>query len=289
MIKKLIPEVLKKRIRHFKRGLPYYNLRGIRLLLRYRFDKEAHKYSSYEEYLVSGNERVYDDLYEDVVNNFEAILAPYYSENKGLLRHVFNNSFSTIDVELLYSIIRTYKPSLVIEIGAGYSTWFSRKALRKNKQGGRIISIDPNPIRDLPPDIIFIKDYVENVDVRSFSELKKNDILFIDSSHSAAEAEYHIHQIFPILANGVIIHHHGIVYPYMYAGSPPDWLPAIKRISEEERVILKFYNRNRDTFEVLTSSSFVRYKNPEAVVKLVPSFKWRQVYTGASLWVRKIS
>ncbi len=47
-----------------------------------------------------------------------------------------NNFFESGDAEILYSMVRHFKPKKVIEIGCGYSTRLTKRALDKNS-GGR--------------------------------------------------------------------------------------------------------------------------------------------------------
>jgi hypothetical protein len=55
-------------------------------------------------------------------------LEPYYR----------NGYFESGDAEILYSIIRNYKPSRIIQIGSGYSTRFILSAVEKNKKESEI-------------------------------------------------------------------------------------------------------------------------------------------------------
>ena len=47
-----------------------------------------------------------------------------------------NTSFGAVDAEILYSMVRYYKPKKIIEIGSGNSTLVSARAILKNATSG---------------------------------------------------------------------------------------------------------------------------------------------------------
>src|SRR5207249_7453219 len=92
---------------------------------------------------------------------------------------------------------------------------------------GSLLAIDPAPRRALPRAASHIRSKVEDVQLEVFDKLGEGDVLFIDSSHTAEEAAYHVNTILPRLRSGVVIHHHDVLYPY-------------RPIFPEETVILTF-------------------------------------------------
>ena len=224
----------------------------------------------------------YDVLFKNSKDNFQKIITPFSHEFKWFIGRVYNIAFESVDLELYYSMIRKNRPDLIIEIGSGHSTHFALDALKKNKSG-HIICIDPVPRRNLPDEIEHIKTKVEDVEVSLFGKLNENDILFIDSSHTTEEAEYHCNKILPNLKKGVFIHHHDFTYPYsIYCYDDP-----IKY--GEPDVLLKFYMKNQHVFEIITSDSYVRYKDPDLINRLIKSYKWDKARIPGSLWARKIA
>jgi hypothetical protein len=135
----------------------------------------------------------------------------------------------------------------------------------------------------LPKECRHVRRLVQDVELSLFRELGRNDILFVDSSHSEDEARYFVERIYPVLRPGVLIHHHDIVFPYLgYGAFVPDW----EDLGEQE-TILKFLSANHILYEVLTSSAFVRYENPDMVMRLIPSKSSRPLAGGGSIWIRK--
>ena len=229
---------------------------------------------------IMDNYKEYESLFNSAEENFKEIVTPFISEFRWLIGRIYNGTFESVDVEVYYSIIRKYQPKLIIEIGSGHSTCFALDAIKRNKRGS-IISITLEPRRKLPKSVKCIQSKVEVVDTDIFEQLSENDILFIDSSHTTEEAIYHTKEILPILNSGVIIHHHDILYPYnVYYKNDP-------KMFAEPDVILNFYLVNKDTYKIITSTSYVLYMNLEFVKGLVRSFNWNLKRRPGSLWVMK--
>jgi len=214
--------------------------------------------------------------------NFLEIIFPYIPEFKWFFWRIYNGFFESVDVELYYSIIRKFKPNLIVEVGAGFSTHFAVEALKRNGKG-EIVCIDPKPRRDLPKMAKVIPKRVEEVRVEFFTKLSQNDILFIDSSHTTQEAIYWIERIFPNLKAGLLIHHHDILYPYaIYHRDDPQTFG-------EPDVILNFYWKNSKQYNILTSTAYIKYKNSALFKSYIKSYRWYPQRIPGSLWVQKVS
>jgi cephalosporin hydroxylase len=222
----------------------------------------------------------YEALFQGSVTNFATIVTPYVSEFRWFVGRIYNTQFESIDAELYYSMIRHFKPNLVIEIGSGHSTHFAADAIKENGSG-YIICIDPKPRRSLPQSAEYIRARVQDVNTNIFSKLCANDILFIDSSHTTEEAVYHCQHILPGLQQGVLIHHHDVVYPYaIYRNNDPV-------VFGEPDVVLQFYRTHRESYEIVTSSPYVVFQDPQLIARLIKSHRWVPVRRGGSLWTRK--
>jgi hypothetical protein len=218
----------------------------------------------------------YEHLFAQSVPFFETVVGPLQREIKsefGLLGRIYNEEFSSGDAEFYHSMIRHFRPNLVIEIGAGHSTWFATRALRLNG-GGSLLAIDPAPRRAPPRAASLIRSKVEDVQLEVFDNLGKGDILFIDSSHTADEAAFHVNTILPRLKSGVLIHHHDIAYPYRPTFS-------------EENVVLDFYAGNPAVYQILCGLAYIRCRHEELLKQWIPSFSWHHQRSPGSLWVQK--
>lgn len=280
LLKKILPKFIKVRVKNILRQPSFFYLaRAVQVYREWLFKSHCPKYQVDKAALIKKFSD-YESLFEASSNNFKTIITPYVSEFKWFIGRLYNSQFCSIDPELYYSLVRLYKPNLIIEIGSGHSTHYATEALRKN-QNGHIISIDPEPRRTLPRKVEYIQAKVEDVDTKIFEDLAENDILFIDSSHTTEEALYHCKQILPNIGKGVIIHHHDFTFPYdIYYGDDP-------MVFGEPDVLLEFYAANKDFFEVLTCASYVRFRNPDLVNQLIKSYRWNPLRIPGSLWTRK--
>lgn len=222
-----------------------------------------------------------EQLFRDSEQNFAEIVAPYVSEFRWSLGEIYNEFFESVDAELYYAVVRRFRPKLIIEVGSGNSTSFARDATAANGMG-RIISIDPEPRRALPEGVEHVASRVQDVDPALFSDLAADDVLFIDSSHTTEEARFHTERILPSLSRGVVVHHHDILLPYLRYH-----MDDASTFGEPD-VLLDFYLRHQDRYRVLVSTSYVRYRDPELLGRLIRSYRWHRARVPGSLWTTKI-
>lgn len=134
--------------------------------------------------------------------------------------------YSPFDTLSLYSIIRTYKPKVFLEIGSGATTCIAHKAIRNNSLKTKIISIDPEPRAEI--DSIcdqVVRNGLETCDLQIFDQLEEGDILFFDGSHRSfvnSDVTVFFIDVLPRIKPGVIIHIHDITIPWDY---PSMFLP----------------------------------------------------------------
>jgi len=90
----------------------------------------------------------------ELLNQFLRFKDEYntFPKNKGpkpYQYYINNDMFGPVDAEILYCMIRHFKPKKIIEIGSGYSTYLSAQAIRKNEEengnGAELIAIEPYP------------------------------------------------------------------------------------------------------------------------------------------------
>jgi len=207
--------------------------------------------------------------------------------------YINNGRFESVDGEILYCMIRHFKPKKIIEIGSGYSTYLSAQALLKNEEEtgdkGELIAIEPNPnevLRSGFPGLSkLISKKVEEVDLSVFKELKENDILFIDSTHIlqiGSDVQYEYLEILPRLNKGVIVQIHDIFIPMEY---PRKWVLEKKLFYNEQYLLQAFLAFNR-TFEVLWMGSYMHLRHPDKLEKAFSSYD-RLTAWPCSFWMRK--
>jgi hypothetical protein len=282
IIKRILPQPVAARVKAILSHPRVYYLRmAARTYRQWLFKSWPAKYQA-DKALLIANYTQHEGLFARSVQNFKATVSPYVSEFRWSLGRLYNGEFVSTDPELYYSMIRRYRPHLIIEIGSGHSSHFAADALKMN-QSGHMICIDPEPRRTLPKGAEHIRAKVEDTSIDMCAALKENDILFIDSSHTAEEAHYQCKHILPGLARGVLIHHHDFTFPYcIYYGDDP-------LVFGEPSVLIDFYSANSEAFEVLTCTSYVRFRDPHLVTELIKSYRWNALRVPGSLWARRMS
>jgi len=226
------------------------------------------------------------DLIEEFNKNYEEI--PFFCSNPQNRFFFENGLFEQSDAFFLYSFLRHFCPENVIEVGSGFSS-----ALMLDTKDAFLKEIDLTFIEPYT-DVLFslfrnddlekcrvVQDKVQNVEVETFKKLKKNDILFVDSSHvskTGSDVNFILFKVLPVLNSGVIIHFHDIFYPFEY---PKDWVYG-GRNWNECYILRAFLSYNSD-FEILVFSDYLHKHHPE-LFERIPMLKKN---TGGSLWIRK--
>lgn len=194
------------------------------------------------------------------------------------------------DDYLLYAMIMTFRPTTILEVGSGHSTRTAHNALlqiskddttvNKGQEANLLnrgaeerhshVCIEPfrSDVIDTTTDqtipIRVLKQLVQDVDPGEFSKLKKNDILFIDSSHVIkpfGDTILELVFILPTLPVGVIVHIHDVCLPQNY---PPEWLSSGSSKSEytEQYMLASFLYGNK-YWKVLWSNWKMAMDHPD--------------------------
>lgn len=198
-----------------------------------------------------------------------------------------NLAFDGVDALVYYCLIRFLHPQKIIEVGSGWSTKIAANAVFKNKNT-KLISIEPYPqpilAKGFPGLYQLIQKKVEEISFKEFENLKANDILFIDSSHTVktgGDVNYLFFEILPRLKKGVYVHIHDIFFPFDY---PKEWVMKEHRFWNEQYLLQAFLMFN-DSFEIVYSNSLMGHKYPKEVKKV---FSNSPFLKGGSIWLKKI-
>lgn len=196
---------------------------------------------------------------ESIVSDIKFPLA---KENNSLY-YTDNIWFYPYDAYVLAGFMLKNKPSRIIEIGSGFSTavmldinssYFDNKI--------EITCIEPNPerlknvVQDKISSLNFIEKKLQSVDISTFSQLKENDILFVDSSHVAkmnSDVLKIFFEILPVLNSGVIIHFHDIFNDFSY---PESWIKQHRCWNEV--FFLRAFLQYNNAFDIEFYSDFIR-------------------------------
>lgn len=230
---------------------------------------------------------LFESNYKEEFNKFPRhktrVPYQYYSDN---------GNFRSIDGEVLYSMIRHFKPKLIIEIGSGFSTFCSAQAIIRNKNLDhnyecKLICIEPYPNKVLkkkfPGLTKVIKQKVQNIPTSIFKKLTENDILFIDSSHILnikSDVYYEFLEIIPKTNKGVLIHIHDIFLPLEY---PKKWVLDLLRFYNEQYLLQSFLAFNNN-FKVLWASKYMQINHSDKLVNIFESYKRDLLHTNNNLY-----
>jgi predicted O-methyltransferase YrrM len=205
--------------------------------------------------------------------------------------HLLNGGFGPVDAELLYAVVRQYRPRRVIEVGAGYSTRFIAAALERNAGDGVVaesLTIDPaggDTARQVAGVTRHIAERVESLPLSTFAELSAGDILFIDSPHvvtTGGAVLYLMLEVVPRVAPGVLIHVHDVFLPDAY---PATWVTQQLRFYTEQYLLQAFLAFN-GSYEVLLMANYLHTTHPDALTSAIPSYDRTRDAPG-SFWMRR--
>jgi glycosyltransferase involved in cell wall biosynthesis len=208
--------------------------------------------------------------------------------------HYTNGYCGPGDAEALYSMIRHFRPSKIVEIGSGQSTIVSRLAIDDAKAADsgyhcQQICFEPyeNPwLEGLGIEIR--RELIERSDLNLFKSLAPNDIVFIDSSHALrpmGDVEFEFLHVLPNLPKGVIVQVHDIFSPRDY---PAQWLTVDRRFWNEQYLLEAFLSFN-DTYEIIGSLNQLMHLDIDEFKRAFPILAERgpDPFVG-SFWFRRV-
>lgn len=203
-----------------------------------------------------------------------------------------NTAFASVDAEILYCMIRHFKPRRIFEIGSGYSTLLAAEAVLMNQKDGStcdLVAFEPYPNETLVRGFPGLKELrsvrVQEVPVSEFQQLQANDILFIDSSHVlkiGSDVQYEFLEILPRLNVGVLVHFHDIFLPAEY---PREWVIKKRRFWTEQYLLQSFLAFN-ESFETVWAASFMHLRHSDELARAFRSYNRSNVWPG-SFWMKR--
>ena len=193
--------------------------------------------------------------------------------------------FPGLDAAASYALIRTARPRLVVEIGAGHSTRFIARAVGDGGFPCRITAIDPAPRAALDglTAVALLRAPVQTLGPAPFEALEAGDVLSIDSSHilmPGTDVDFLINRVLPSLPSAVLIHIHDIFLPDDY---PAHWA---WRGYNEQLAVAALISGGR--YAPVFASHYVATRMPEALGRTVVADLPRlDGAIDSSLWLRK--
>ena len=197
-----------------------------------------------------------------------------------------NGTYESVDAELLYAMVRRFRPQRIVELGSGFSTLIIREALARNDDAdgiGALETYDPYRSALLPSEARVTPVRGQDVPEEVFVELGADDLLFVDTSHTVrvgGDVNRIVLDILPRLRRGVIVHFHDIFLPYPYSRG----LLADAHFWNEQYLLQAFLAEN-SAWEILVGAAAVARAYAQRVARVVPSFT-PEARPGA-FWIRR--
>ncbi|MEC4762102.1 class I SAM-dependent methyltransferase [Mycobacterium sherrisii] len=203
-----------------------------------------------------------------------------------------NGFFESGDAEILYNMIRLFKPKRIVEIGSGQSTLLATEAIATNRREDpnyacEHVCIEPYEVAWLEQlDVSVVRKPVELMDLSLFSRLDENDILFIDSSHMIrpqGDVLFEYFEILPVLKSGVLIHIHDIFSPKDYL---EEWVKSI--CFWNEQYLLEAFLSYNTEFKIISAVNYLKHHYPDELCKACPVLKTQLASREpGSFWLRR--
>lgn len=240
-----------------------------------------------------------DDAQQALLSSFVARFRAEYEsfprEQTGVPHRYFvnNGAFESVDGEILYCMVRHFKPRRIYEIGSGNSTYLSAQAVLKNREEGHdceLVAFEPYPneiLRAGFPGLARLAPVkAQDIPLDTFAELEEGDILFIDSSHVlkiGSDVQYEYLEILPRLRRGVVVHIHDIFLPAEY---PRKWVVESRTFWTEQYLLQAFLTFN-DRFRVLWGGSYMHLGHADKLEAAFSSYT-RQARWPGSFWMQRV-
>jgi predicted O-methyltransferase YrrM len=206
-----------------------------------------------------------------------------------------NYWFGRADALFLYSMIRRFQPSRIVEIGSGFSSAvmldvnerFAERSMRLT-----FIEPDSSRLRKLLKaedydSVEIVERRIQDVDPRIVEQLGANDILFVDSTHvskAGSDVNHILFELLPRLAPGVLVHFHDVLYPFEY---PQEWFKL--GISWNEPYILRAFLQYNEQFSIRFWNDFMVTFHGDVIRKLMPLCLDAPAFgVGGSLWLQRV-
>ena len=130
---------------------------------------------------------------------------------------------------------------------------------------------------------------VELLDPQFFDRLERNDVLFIDSSHTVrigGDVNFLILDVLPRLAPGVLVHFHDIGMPYEY---PKTYAtnPSFRMLWTEAYLLQAFLACN-DSHDVLLAMAYLMVERSAEFRAAFPAYDpARHASISGSFWIAR--
>jgi Methyltransferase domain len=202
-----------------------------------------------------------------------------------------NRGYETVDAEVLYAMVRRFKPARIIELGSGWSTLAMAQACEANRSEGadtQLVAYEPYPRGNVPlatPGLSALRRVkAQDVPLTEFESLDAGDVLFVDTTHTVklgGDVNFIVLEVLPTLRPGVLVHFHDIWLPYEYHRMLVEGM----RMYWAEQYLLQAFLSCNPSYEVVWGSQAVWREQRDRLERLIPSTNDHQF--PSAFWLRR--
>ena len=205
-----------------------------------------------------------------------------------------NDQFAPFDAWVLEAFLRQLRPRQLVEVGSGFSTLVSARVNRELLGGAtQITCIEPYPrpflVNGVPGVAELRIERVQDTPLAVFEGLRRDDVLFIDTSHVAktgSDVVWLYQEVLPRLLPGVVVHIHDIFVPGEY---PEDWV--LDGRAWNELYVVRAFLAFSNAFRIEFGAQYMLKRHRELVHEAFPGMR-EEPYArpgGGSLWIRRVA
>jgi hypothetical protein len=221
------------------------------------------------------------------IDHFRMI--PPHADPTGTAPAWINDMLPGLDGMMLYTLVRSLRPRVYLEVGSGNSTKFVRRAIQDGALSTKIISIDPHPRAEV--DVLcdeIIRKPFEDVHESTYLDLMSaGDMMFIDNSHRSftnSDVTVFFTETISALPSGIYYGIHDICLPYDY---PEEWN---ERFYNEQYLLASYLLGGGGGDEIIFPGIYVsnapQFSRPIASLFDAPEFHGVARHAGA-FWMRR--
>ena len=193
-----------------------------------------------------------------------------------------SGQFGYSDAMAYYCFIRHLRPSVVLEIGSGFSTLIATEAISKNNVGAvHCVEPYPRPFLIDNQSIVLHKRAAQSLDAGFINDLLSDgDILFIDSTHTVKCGSDCVHiylRLLPEIRRNIVVQVHDVFLPYAL---PKHWL-IDRQIFWTEQYLLMAFLLDNPKAQILFGSNYAAEFLNDDMTCLMGG---KAIIGGSSLW-----
>jgi len=204
--------------------------------------------------------------------------------------YIENDYFFSKDATVFAAMLMENRPRNYVEIGSGFSSALAldlSDELFGEKLKFTFIEPDTDRLVNLlhasdKERVVIQEKRVQEVPDRTFQELERNDVLFVDGSHVSkvgSDLNDVLFRVLPLLKDGVLIHFHDVFWPFEYPERD-----VLAGRSWNEAYLLRAFLANNAKYRIELFASWLERLHP---------WEWHRAFPAvgsdraSSLWLRK--